>query len=249
MPYAVVETVWMEFVGASTQAATKEELLASHRQAMHSLGFNHINVSLIRDFDLPESEMAFGLTNTYPDDWRLYYLDRDCVRFDPVAQLARGYVSPFYWNDVGRLIDLNPLQTSFLNLAEEAGLHNGIGLPFSGAHTLIGGVALATSSKSDEHLKDLNLLWSFSSLLHRRLKEIILDGSLPASVEVALTVRELDILNLIVQGLHDRTIGRHLGISENTVNSHLRHIYRKFGVQNRIQAVCRAVRLGLVNPT
>lgn len=63
----------------------------------------------------------------------------------------------------------------------------------------------------------------------------------------ALTSREIDILELVVDGLTNKKIASQLSISENTVKIHLRNILEKLHLQNRIQAAVYAVRKGLVD--
>lgn len=64
-----------------------------------------------------------------------------------------------------------------------------------------------------------------------------------------LTTRELEVLDMIVQGATNRDIGRRLVIAEDTVKSHVKQILRKLGVANRAQAIACAAgtaeRLGL----
>lgn len=62
-----------------------------------------------------------------------------------------------------------------------------------------------------------------------------------------LTVREISILELVVDGLTNKEIASELFISENTVKIHLRNILNKLHLQNRIQAAVYAVRKGLVD--
>lgn len=54
-----------------------------------------------------------------------------------------------------------------------------------------------------------------------------------------LSPREHRILNLLSQGLSNKEIGRNLGVTAETVKSHLKKIYAKLGVQNRAQAAAR----------
>ena len=61
-----------------------------------------------------------------------------------------------------------------------------------------------------------------------------------------LTTREIQVLELIVQGLTNREIGDSLSIAEDTVKIHLRNILEKLHLHNRIQAAVYAVRQGLV---
>jgi DNA-binding NarL/FixJ family response regulator len=62
-----------------------------------------------------------------------------------------------------------------------------------------------------------------------------------------LTSREIQILELVVEGKTNREIANSLVISENTVKIHLRNILEKLHLQNRIQAAVYAVRQGLID--
>ncbi len=62
-----------------------------------------------------------------------------------------------------------------------------------------------------------------------------------------LTAREIQVLELIVQGQTNREIATALSIAEDTVKIHLRNILEKLHLQNRIQAAVYAVRQGLVH--
>ncbi len=57
-----------------------------------------------------------------------------------------------------------------------------------------------------------------------------------------LTVRELDVLRLVVAAKTNGEIGMLLGISEKTVEKHMDTIFRKLGVASRVEAAVLAVR-------
>jgi DNA-binding NarL/FixJ family response regulator len=61
-----------------------------------------------------------------------------------------------------------------------------------------------------------------------------------------LTARELDVLGLLAEGLQHEEIGRQLGISSETVRTHLRKACDRLGAATRTQAVATALRLGLI---
>ncbi len=65
--------------------------------------------------------------------------------------------------------------------------------------------------------------------------------------EVHLTNRESEILRMAVKGFSYGEIADTLGVSYNTVTSHVQHIYRKLSVSSRGEAVFEAVQLGLVS--
>jgi DNA-binding NarL/FixJ family response regulator len=60
-----------------------------------------------------------------------------------------------------------------------------------------------------------------------------------------LTPRELEVLALLADGLHNSEIAVRLFLAEKTVAHHVSAILRKLGVSNRIQAVTEANRLGI----
>lgn len=64
-------------------------------------------------------------------------------------------------------------------------------------------------------------------------------GSRPARAR--LTLRESDVLVLLTSGRTNREIAESLFVSENTVRSHLKAVFRKLGVTNRSQAVAWAL--------
>lgn len=61
-----------------------------------------------------------------------------------------------------------------------------------------------------------------------------------------LTPRELQVLELVAEGLGNRAIAERLGISDQTVKFHVASISGKLGAMNRTDAVRRAVRRGLI---
>ena len=62
----------------------------------------------------------------------------------------------------------------------------------------------------------------------------------------SLTGRELNVLELLARGKSNKEIGANLYISETTVKSHLRSIFRKLNVLSRTEAITVASRRGLV---
>jgi DNA-binding NarL/FixJ family response regulator len=67
----------------------------------------------------------------------------------------------------------------------------------------------------------------------------------PPSPET-LTSREREVLALLAEGLPNKAIAARLGLSDQTVKSHVAAIAGKLGAANRTDAVRRAVRQGLV---
>ena len=66
------------------------------------------------------------------------------------------------------------------------------------------------------------------------------------SLAEPLSERELEVLDVIAEGLSNKLIAHRLGISEHTVKTHVASIFAKLGAASRTEAVSLAIRRGLV---
>lgn len=62
----------------------------------------------------------------------------------------------------------------------------------------------------------------------------------------SLTTREIEVLQGIAAGLRNKEIAHQLGVSESTVNAHMKHILEKLHAFDRTQAVTTALRRGII---
>jgi two-component system, NarL family, nitrate/nitrite response regulator NarL len=67
-----------------------------------------------------------------------------------------------------------------------------------------------------------------------------------AKKKFGLTARELDVVGAVVSGFTNRDIAEKYSISEQTVKHHLRNIFDKLGVSNRLELALFAINHGLV---
>jgi len=67
-----------------------------------------------------------------------------------------------------------------------------------------------------------------------------------SGIRESLSPRERNILELIAAGQTNKEIARSLGITPETVKTHMKNIFVRFSVTKRSQAVSRAQNLGLV---
>lgn len=66
------------------------------------------------------------------------------------------------------------------------------------------------------------------------------------AIEDALTDREVSTLSLAAKGKSNREIGRHLGLSEETVKGHMKAIFSKLAAADRTHAVTIAAKRGII---
>jgi DNA-binding NarL/FixJ family response regulator len=80
----------------------------------------------------------------------------------------------------------------------------------------------------------------------RSASSILVPATGMPQVSEPLTAREREVLQLMAQGMPNKSIARELAISEHTVKFHVNAILSKFGAQSRTEAVVLASRAGLV---
>jgi DNA-binding NarL/FixJ family response regulator len=61
-----------------------------------------------------------------------------------------------------------------------------------------------------------------------------------------LTTREVEVLQSVAAGLRNKEIAYHLGVSEATINAHVKHILEKLNASDRTHAVTTALRRGII---
>jgi DNA-binding CsgD family transcriptional regulator len=71
-------------------------------------------------------------------------------------------------------------------------------------------------------------------------------GASTVATDVQLTPRELAVLSLVADGLTSAAAARRLVVAERTVHKHLERVYTKLDVSDRVSAVVRAQRLGVL---
>ena len=99
-------------------------------------------------------------------------------------------------------------------------------------------------------------IWLGLKLTRKKEVLVIREVAVPATIPFALnerrlkdlgiTKRELEILELIAQGMSNREIAEKLFVSENTVKTHSSRLFDKLGAKRRTQAVQIAKEMGLI---
>jgi DNA-binding CsgD family transcriptional regulator len=126
-----------------------------------------------------------------------------------------------------------------------------IGCPYETAVALAGADDEAALRNALDALRRLGA-GPAADIVARRLRERGARG-LPRGPRTAtrqnpanLTPRELEVLTLVAEGLHNREIADRLFVSVKTVDRHVSALLRKLGARTRVEAAAEAVRLGIV---
>jgi DNA-binding NarL/FixJ family response regulator len=108
---------------------------------------------------------------------------------------------------------------------------------------------LLKDAEPDELRRSINLVAEGKSVLSPEVTQRVfkaISSSQGFPLEVALSKREMDVLNCLARGMTSAQIASELFISENTVKTHVRHILEKLEASNRAEAVSRAIQMGII---
>lgn len=86
------------------------------------------------------------------------------------------------------------------------------------------------------------VLHAFSSVAQPAFPDL----SRSVRTDSPLSLREIDVLRLVIEGSSNQEIADKLGLSVETIKTHMRHIMEKLAVTDRTQAAVKAMREGLI---
>jgi LuxR family quorum-sensing system transcriptional regulator SolR len=185
---------------------------------------------------------AVWLSN-YPIGWQDLYQQRGYVRCDPTVAAAMAADDWMLWSDA--LFESCP---AMLREARAHGLVHGFAQPrrdSQGNVSLLSCVRTAPRITREEIDAKLERLKWLSCLCHESMLKHW-GRQLGTAHDIALCDRELEVLRWSCDGKTSSDVAGILGLSEATVNFHVRNACAKLGTPNKTAAAVRAALLGLL---
>lgn len=239
-----------DFIERSNQAQTRDEVFELFRQTVAEFGFDRIAfaaTTAAAQEALARQDLKPVVALNFPSDWVHHYFANKYQDIDPIMQLSPQSDTILDWNQLLTQGQLTSRQTRLMLESREAGLHNGISIPVHGARGESYVASLACTNLVRDGPPDLGGLQLAAVQLHLAYSRLAQRERSEQQL-VRLTDRERECLTWTARGKSAWAISMILGVSEHTVNFHLKSVMRKLKTSNRIQAVALAVRLGLVSP-
>ncbi|WP_430648683.1 autoinducer binding domain-containing protein [Bradyrhizobium sp. DASA03076] len=185
-------------------------------------------------------------TINFPSDWCQRYAEQEYRAIDPVVRRTAMLPTPFLWDELTRRYQLQPRELRVLREAREAGLKHGMSVPLFGLRGRLAFVSFASAFDDADPQHRMAHLNTLASAFHNAVAEITPPTDEGCETDTRLTERETECLHWVAEGKSAWVVGRLVGVSENTVNFHMKNVIRKLGAANRTNAVAKATRRGLI---
>ncbi len=199
------------------------------------LGFSYMIHAPVRSH--PDANHHWTAT-TYPAEWQKLYVEKQYLQRNPVRVKTLLSHRPFIWSALEA--SLPQQQQDLFHDCRATGMRDGVVVPVHGPQ----GMAIAIGFASAHSDAIQNEVLPLLSLIAHRLYHA--QDLLLAENPIKLTPREMGLIALVAEGMDNFNISDVLCISENSVEWHLKNIYRKLEVKNRTAAVVKAIKLGLI---
>lgn len=122
----------------------------------------------------------------------------------------------------------------------------GLNVPVYGPRRRIGMFSLVDDPR-ENNPEFPRLAQGFLQPVHQRYCEMWSAPEDATRLLYSFTPRELDVMRLVVRGRSNVDIAQKTSLSKHTVDSYLRRVYIKLGVNDRVSAALKSIELGLLN--
>lgn len=230
---------WLAVLETVEQSLGPADLFGHVRRVAEELGFAYCcyGIRLPFSFDQP----AVRIFDSYPTGWMEHYVQRNYMGVDPTVQYGQQSSVPIVWSD--RAFATAP------NLwadAREHGLRVGVA---QSSWSAPGIFSLLSVARSQDDLTDTELtalkpkLQWLAHCSQQKMQSFLTSLDREA---VKLSTRERDVLSWTADGKTAWETSQILGISESTVAFHMKNAMTKLNCQTKVQAVAKAIALGLL---
>lgn len=192
------------------------------------------------------SETLHIVAHGFPREWVDDYVEQRLYLVDPIPELAQRVTDPFFWSDTEQLAHTVGLQSEYLQRLAESDVGEGLAIQVFGPGMRDGYFGLGFGEqRPDLTPEQIREIQCALQAIHLRYCSMVLERM---EQSAALSPREREVLEWIAKGKSNSVIADILGLSAHTIDTMVRRIFAKLGVNDRTTAAIKGVGSGLVLP-
>jgi DNA-binding CsgD family transcriptional regulator len=187
---------------------------------------------------------VFIAMHGHSDAWARGYFDAAVRRHDPFPDyVMRSGCVATYQEALSKLA-LTPAQAAFVDAYHAATLKRTFAMPIYGPFDFDTYATVTLGHDlTEEHDSLVEHLVAVVEAVNRRIAHLL---ETRTGVDIALSEREAEVLHWIGRSKSNGDIGTILSVSAATVDTYVRRLFFKLGVNDRIAAAVKGIRLGLI---
>jgi LuxR family transcriptional regulator, quorum-sensing system regulator SolR len=236
-----MELRWQDAYQQFSAAENEQQLFQLIAAYTKRLGFEYCCYGI--RVPLPVSKPAVAIFDTYPEGWMARYQEMSYLDIDSTVRDGARTTNMIVWPDAD-----SADEPRLWNDARDHGLAVGVAQSSWAARGVFGLLTIARHADrlTPAEINMLTLQTNWLANLSHSLMSRFLVPKLAPEANVTLTQREREVLCWTGEGKTACEIGQILSISERTVNFHVNNILDKLAATNKVQAVVKAIAMGLI---
>jgi DNA-binding CsgD family transcriptional regulator len=241
--FVMMETL-LDFMAESAKATSVDALCRLFEKYVEPFGVEAIGYQILPSpFEASDADNQFEY-NTFPDLMKDAYLGERLFEHDPVTSRAAMALHPQFWFEVEQTTPITRYSQRIFDLLRESGFVDGLTTPIFGPAGLAAYVACGRfSAPFDLSAMDCRCLQHACNELYANTLKL---QKRKALTPPNLSEREVEVLQWLARGKSNAVIADILGISSHTVDTVMRRAFGKLGASNRVAAVLKSLRAGLI---
>jgi len=218
-------------------------ILLYARDVFNEHGVERVSYHVTPAFDGPTSETTAVYADGFSKEWLELYDQQDFRSSDPIPGRVLKAGKMMTWREAMTYEPNTPANQNYFSAMLQHDLVHGFGIPLYGPRSRDAYAGFDFGRPVTEIARDkLGVVRSLAQAGHQRIC-LMLDE---ASGTPQLSEREIEVLTWTARGKSNATIATILDISPETAKTYSKRIYAKLDVSDRVGAVVKALRLGLV---
>lgn len=235
-----------EAVLKAQKSKTAPELNEIVGDGFRRIGYSHF---VAVEFYGPADERQVRILDGMNDlAWQAHYISSGFARLDPGVAVAATTTEPFFRSDLEARGQVSSAQARVLEESRSFGISDSFFAPQHHLDGTIGAVVLTAKEevdKTDSGRMAAHLLATHYGQLLRRF----MPADRPRSScgdQIVLSRRQLECLRWVREGKTSSEIAAILNVARKTVDEYVEGSCARLGVRTRVQAVARAMTLGML---
>jgi DNA-binding CsgD family transcriptional regulator len=233
-----------DFSKRISECKTNYDILRLVREFAKAHGFDYFIIGRLGEAG--ECHLAaVSIISNWPTELIAAHDKADVLTKHPIAKGLRKSTKPIIWNiDIPNSGSPDHPKPEYYELYERFGIRNGVAIPVQQASGQRGVITLSGDREVPSETELMELSY-FANLIYSRISEIKSDDKLQE--RAPLSTRERECLQWTACGKTSQEIAIILDLSEHTVNHYLSAACQKLGAVNRVHAVAKAIRSGILD--